>query len=157
MKTMLVGEWMSKDVTTLQPTQRLVLAEEVLVREKITGAPVVENGRVVGVLSRSDLVRQLELERSKTEAACEAFVPFDSEEPFSTPLAVSTAVATRWIDLEVKDAMRTNVVHISPIETIAEAAQLMVEHSIHRLPVVDGDELVGVLSTLDVLRAVATL
>ena len=152
---MTVADWMSRDPITFRPDQPLLEVEEVLVGKRVTGAPVVEGGRVVGVISRSDLVRQLELERSRVGYANEMLEPYDRDDAVPSLVAMTTAVATRWVGLRVSDAMRRDVETIEPAASLAEAARRMVERRIHRLIVIEGDRLVGTLSTLDVLRSVA--
>ena len=144
---------MEREPVTFRPDQTLGEVEEVLGRCKITGAPVVEGDKPVGVISRTDLVRQLELERSRFEAANQSFDPFDRDDPFTSPVAVSTAIAKRWLGLKVKDAMHHAVVEVSPGEPLAAAARKMVENRVHRLAVTEGGRLVGTVSTLDLLRA----
>jgi len=153
---MRVADVMQKDPVTFRPDQGLAAIEEILVRCGITGAPVVEEGRLVGVISRSDLVRQLELERSRIESAHETLGSFEREDAFATPASVAMAVATRWLPLKVKDVMRRDVVQVSPDDTVATAAGRMVEHGIHRLAVTDGGHLVGLVSTLDLLAVLAS-
>ena len=152
---MIVADWMSKDIVSFRPDQRLLDVEEVLVRERITGGPVVEDGVLVGVISRSDLVRQLEVERSKVEAANHSLDPFDRDEPFCSPMAVSTAVAVRWAELKVRDVMLRDVVSVAPGDTLREAARMMAERGIHRVIVLVGGQPIGALSALDVVRAAA--
>lgn len=151
---MRIADVMQKDPVTFRPDQRLTDVEEVLVRHRITGAPVVRDGRPVGVISRTDLVRQLELERSRMEAAQADLDPYDAEDSVP-PLAISSAVARRWVELRVEDAMRHQVFDVEPGASVAEGARRMVEHRIHRLAVTEGGKLVGIVSSLDLLRVLA--
>ena len=48
--------------------------------------------------------------------------------------------------MEVKDYMSTNLITVEPNTTVMKALDLMKEHDVHRLPVVEGDKLVGLLT-----------
>jgi CBS domain-containing protein len=57
--------------------------------------------------------------------------------------------------LRVRDVMISDVLTVPPDLPVTEAAKLLVERRIHRLPVVDGEKLVGIVSSLDFTRVVA--
>jgi len=59
-------------------------------------------------------------------------------------------------DLEVEDAMMTDIVTVSQQQTVADVAKLMTQHHLERLPVVSTDgHLIGVISAMDVVRWLA--
>ena len=57
--------------------------------------------------------------------------------------------------LRVSDVMTASVVSVTPDAEIAEVAKLLTKHGIHRVLVIDGETLVGVVSSLDLARLVA--
>jgi CBS domain-containing protein len=152
-----VAEVMRRELVTVTPGLGLSELEERLLRARISGAPVVEGDRVVGVVSRSDVVRQLELERSRFEAASSFYLePFDVEaEGASDRRRVPEAVAARLESLCVADVMIRDVIHVAPSAPLAEAARLMVERRVHRVLVLEQDRLQGLLTALDLARLVA--
>jgi CBS domain-containing protein len=119
----------------------------------------VEKGRLVGIVSRSDIVRSLLVERSRVEQAASDFYSpmglLSKEETARSLEAIASQVGIRLSGLRVEDVMIHSVVTIEADRSIAELARLMLEGEIHRLPVVKGDRLIGLVTTMDVVRAVA--
>ena len=155
---MRVGDVMRRKLVTAGPELPLHDLQELLLRERVSGVPVVEGGEVLGVVSRSDLVRQLEVERSQFATVAAFYLePFDVEtESESQRMQVPEAVAARFERLRVRDAMVRDVVSVSPAASLAEAARLMVERRVHRLLVLEGGRLAGLVSALDLVGLVAS-
>ena len=57
--------------------------------------------------------------------------------------------------LRVKDVMTHELITVSPADPLGVVARCLVEHGIHRLPVVDAGRLVGILTSLDLVRLIA--
>jgi CBS domain-containing protein len=152
-----VRDVMQTDVATLGPQADLRQLDELLLRRRIQGVPVVEDDRVVGIVSRSDVVRQLRAEESRFEAEVDFYLsPFDeSERPSAGDREVAEAVAARLRQLRVRDVMTEDVISVPPDADVAEAARQMTTRRIHRLLVLEGGRLVGIVSSLDLLRLVA--
>lgn len=130
--------------------------EHLMVERHVTGVPVVDGGRVVGIVSRSDVVRQLDLEQSRLAEAAWYLEPFDVEELRDADRQrVAEALGARWAGLHVADLMVKDVVSVAPQATLQEAAACMVERRVHRLLVLQEGRLVGIVSALDLLRAFA--
>jgi CBS domain-containing membrane protein len=130
-----VKDLMATEVSTLGRNDTLDLADNVMILGRIRHLPVLEEGRVVGVVSQRDL--------------------------FRSALAVALgygerAQKTLLKTLRVKEVMSEPAITISPEATIKEAARLMVEHKIGCLPVVEGSTLVGIVTETDILRAVVS-
>lgn len=172
-------EIMSAEVVTVTPDMSLKEVADVFVSEHITGAPVVAAERLVGVISTTDL---LELEsfqiRSRTEAPPEvdweewtpvdaggeseptsfyftelwARVGPDALEQFRTSDAAETSVLD---ERTVSDVMTRGVHGLPPGADVADAAGYMLEHGIHRVLVLEDGKLVGMVTTTDVMKAVA--
>lgn len=154
---MQVRDVMQADVASLGPDADLRQLDELLLRRRIQGVPVVEAGRVVGIVSRSDVVRQLRAEESRFEAEVDFYLsPFDeTERPTAGEREVGEAVAARLRQLRVRDVMTEEVIAVAPDAEVAEAARTMTARRIHRLLVLEGERLVGIVSSLDLLRLVA--
>ncbi len=157
MKNLKVRDIMSTPVHHVSPRLNLVDLERELMSNRISGAPVVEHGKVVGVVSRSDVDRALSRERSKAAAAAAYFYSTDfSEEPGSSRSADPTGSALESLRaLLVKDVMAQNVISVSGSDAIAHAAQLMHAKRIHRVLVIEDGALEGLVSALDIVGAVA--
>jgi CBS domain-containing protein len=130
---MKVSEVMQTDVQTVRPDAVVNDAVVSLAESHITGLPVVGGGgRLVGVISTTDILASEE--EAEDQAAREAL--------FEGTL--------------VRDLMTPRPVTIAPNATVNEAAQQMLYADVHRLFVVDQEQVLGVISTTDIMRAVAT-
>jgi CBS domain-containing protein len=138
---------MQKDVVILRPEMSAREAERVLVAHRIGGAPVVdEGGRVLGVLTQSDLVR-FDAERPSTADTGAFFSDVDDYRDLATLPADESLVS-------VTQVMSRDVLSVAPDAPIAEAARRMREHRVHRLLVIEGGVLRGLVSALDLLVAI---
>jgi CBS domain-containing protein len=115
-----VEDIMTRDVVyaTLPGSRDEVLA--LLKKKFVSGVPVVKEGKLVGIVTRSNLLKNPEEEQ--------------------------TALL-----------MARNPVTTAPYEGIEAAARRMLEHNIRRLPVVENDELVGIVTVSDIVGAIANL
>jgi CBS domain-containing protein len=152
-----IAEIMQKKVKTIGPDKTLPDLERELLRWRIGAMPVVERGgKLVGIVSRSDVVRQLCLERSLGEAMADAYRDqTDASFATKTESTIGGAIGQRMERLRVRDVMICDVLTVSPDLPVTKAAQLLIERRIHRLPVVEGEKLVGIVSSLDFTRIVA--
>lgn len=134
-----VGDAMTRRVLTFEPEMRASDAALRLASEGIAGGPVVEGGRVVGVLTLRDL-----LER-------EGHVTSQTSGPF---LRGERHLAK----LTVAEVMTKEVVTARAADPLVHAIELMDAAGVNRLPVVDDqDRPVGILARDDVLRAIAAV
>ena len=120
---MKVVELMNKNVVTCHPSEKLNIILNKLELFKIAGMPVVDKGKLVGIISQSDILKGL-----KTGAI---------------------------VDLSVSDVMTANVITVPPTESAILVAKLMVEKHINRIPIVDNDKVVGIVTRGDIIKAVA--
>lgn len=147
---------MQTAVVTVSPDLSLAALEDLLLAHRIGGAPVVERGKLVGVVSRSDVVRALSLERSLAGLIGEAlrgseFSPGEEDAAVSLPPALAEGLRART----VRDAMATDPITVSPDTTIAEVAKILIDRHVHRVLVTANGALLGVLTSLDIARLVA--
>jgi CBS domain-containing protein len=152
-----VADIMQRKVLTIAPGKSLPELERALLRSRVGAMPVVDRGgKMVGIVSRSDVVRQLCLERSLGEAMADAYRD-QTDDAFveRSRRDVAEAIGKRMEHLSVRDVMVREVVSVPPELPVAKAAQLMLERRIHRLPVVENGKLVGIVSSLDFTRLVA--
>jgi len=128
---MLVRDIMSADPAVIDPSTSLPDAMELMKARSIRRLPVVERGRLVGIVTDRDL----------KEAA------------------PSRAIALSMYELHyllartrVSEVMHRDVVTIAPDQNVSEAARLMYRLKIGGIPVVSDDHLVGIITESDVLR-----
>lgn len=147
MNELTVNDVMTHLVVTLRPQDKIADAVKRLLSNRISGAPVVEGGRLAGVVSEADLVK--------------AFTPPPRRGlfPAAYPLMFLPARGTGRVEercLTVGDVMTNNVVTIGPSDTIWEAASRIDRHGVRRLPVVDAEGFViGILARSDLVRCMA--
>jgi CBS domain-containing protein len=121
---------------------------------KISGAPVVEDGRLVGIISESDIVKTITTHNEAIDLILPS--PLDLIElPLKTTLKIEEFKEDieKALKTKVKDVMTKNVITISPDKTINDAAKLMIENNIKRLPVVENGKLIGIITRGDLIEA----
>jgi CBS domain-containing membrane protein len=129
-----VVDLMSRSVKTLARNDKLSIADTLMRSARIRHLPVVDEGRVVGIVSQRDLF-------------------FNA---LVRALGFGSAARDRMLDsIVVKEVMTEDVVTTTPDVEVRVAAKLMVDRKIGCLPVVDGEALVGILSESDIVSAVA--
>jgi len=146
------GDVMERNVLAVSPDMTLAALEDFLISNRISGAPVIEDGVLVGIVSRSDIVRSLSLERALSGLIAAGLAsPEEGEAPVHLPANLRAPLAART----VRDAMVTDPVTVSAGTPIAEVARLLDRRHIHRLLVVEGKVVRGMISTLDLVRLIA--
>jgi len=147
---------MQKRVLSVSPDMPIPELVDFLITHRVSGVPVIEKGNVVGIVSRSDLVRAVSLERSLAGIVAqgfeqEEFAPGES----SPPLGLRSSAVQALQDRSVRSIMVTDPTSVGPDTPVVAVARLLVEKHIHRVLVVDGGKLLGLISSLDVVRLVA--
>jgi CBS domain-containing protein len=136
-----VGEAMNPDVISVRRDTGLDEAARLLTENRISGLPVVDDsGRVVGVISEADMI-------------CMAR---ESGHSFRDVLKhlLGEPLHEHRAGNKVEDIMSSPAITTTPEADIKEAARVMTEKRIKRLPVVDGEgRLVGIISRADIVRA----
>ena len=122
---------MTKNVITLNKADELTTAEKLFKENNIRHIPVVNGKTVVGMLSYTDLLRI-----SFADA-------IDEEEK-----DVDTVVYNMFT---IEQVMAKNLVTVSPTNTIKEVAEILSKKEFHALPVVEDGELVGIVTTTDLI------
>ncbi len=175
-----VSRIMTTEVISVSPELGLRDAMELFVARHVSGAPVIEGRKVVGVVTLTDLVSlaastpgaptlRLEVSEPGADEPLEPYVEGDeSVSAFFTEYwddagadaVVRTASpdAPEWNALEeltVRHAMSEEVLHIPPDTEVTRAAEFMQRHRVHRVLIMEGEQLEGILSTSDIARAVA--
>lgn len=107
-----------RDVITISPDSSVMESTQIMDEEDVSGLPVVENGKIVGIISRRDI----------------------------TPLLNSKN------KLLVREIMTEEVVTISESTTPEEALDIAYENKVERLPVVEGENIVGIVTIRDIIE-----
>lgn len=172
-----IKDIMKTDVVSVDPDLTLREVMEVLSEAEVSGAPVVVDGRVGGVISTTDLLRFREDqpgylprseagfdesseapggrgESSPTEFFVEGWGPWEAD-----ALAwMRGARESKWDLLDehtVEEIMTRDVISRPSSTTVRQAAGYMLESGVHRLLVIDDGRLQGIVTNTDIVRAVA--
>lgn len=117
-----IREVMTAEVRACEPGTTIVDAAKVMAREDVGPVPIVQDGRLVGLVTDRDIVVR---------------VVAEGRDPTSTTVE---QIASR------------DLVTVSPDENLEEALNLLAQHQVRRLPVVEGDRLVGIVAQADIAR-----
>ncbi|GFK94918.1 Inosine-5'-monophosphate dehydrogenase [Fundidesulfovibrio magnetotacticus] len=142
----LVRDLMSRELTVLAPDTPLDRAAALLARAGISGAPVCQGARLVGVVSVKDFLCALGLPKDAPPVALAARV-----------LSGGAAVPASLPGGPVSRIMTTPPLSVSPQLPASDAAGLMAREGVRRLPVVEDGRLVGIITQTDLLHAFGNL
>ena len=131
-----IGELMTRDVISVLPEAKLSAAQEIMEEYGIRHLPVVEHGKLIGIISKGDI----------REAR-----PSDA-----TTLSV-WEVNYLWDTLKVKEVMTTKALVVTPEQPLIEALRIMVAHKFSSLPVVTDGVLVGIITETDIFNKLIAL
>lgn len=143
---------MVKDLIVVAPDMPLLDIHHLFIEEEIHGAPVVdEDEQLVGVISTTDLLRATGDEANMADTM--SFYYLDGGR---TPrIDWSELSDERVKTLTASDVMTREIVRVSPDASLREIARVMMRQHVHRVLVVAQGNLVGVVTTFDLLRAIA--
>jgi CBS domain-containing protein len=146
-----VADVMTRDPITVNPDTPLTDVIRILADRRISGVPVVEkSGNLVGVVSEMDLMW-----RESGVTPPPYIMLLDSVIYLENPIRYEQELH-KALGQTAGEVMTRNPVTIAPEKSLRDAAQLMHERSIHRLPVLDGSgKLVGILTRGDIVRTMA--
>ena len=142
-----VRDYMTRDVLTVTPETPVPKIVAVLAGQAISGLPVVEGDRVVGIVSEGDLVMR------EKPLHMPAAISFLGEMLVLDPARRFNDEFRRHFGATAGDIMTREVVTVTSDDSIAHAAQIFVDQDLKRLPVVDDGKLVGILTRKDLVRA----
>ena len=132
---MLVREWMTEGPKTVEGKTQVMEAMQLLREGGYRRLPVVEKGKLVGIATDRDL-------KEATPSKATTLSVYELNYLLSK--------------LQVRDVMTTPVITVQSGDPIEQAALLKEEHKVSGLPVLDGNDLVGIFTITDLLRAFVT-
>jgi CBS domain-containing protein len=147
-----VADVMTRDVVTVQPQTPLTEVIKILADRRISGLPVVDDGgKLVGVVSETDLMWQ------ETGVTPPAYIMIlDSVIYLQNPTRYERDLH-KALGQSVGEVMTSDAIAISPEKSVREAAKLMHEKNIRRLPAIDSNgKVIGILTRGDIVREMAT-
>ena len=153
--TIVARDVMNTLIVSVSPSTTLVDLERLLIGKNVGGTPVLEHGKLVGMVSRSDIVRVLSYEQSLAEVQSGAF---QNELGISDRRAVELIggqVGERMQKLTVRDAMTEVRAQVDASTPIRDIARMMMGERVHRVLVTDADQVIGIVSRSDLVRLIA--
>ncbi|MFH0822806.1 MAG: CBS domain-containing protein [Pseudomonadota bacterium] len=144
----IVADIMTCEVITVKPDTELRELAGLLQLHGINGVPVVDDqGRVMGVVCESDLVR-----RDQPLHIPTVFVMLDSLIPLENPWKLEKELK-RLTATKVEDIYSSPAVTVTPETDVSEVARLMGDEKFYTIPVIKDGTLVGVVGKSDVIRS----
>jgi CBS domain-containing protein len=137
---------MTSDVITVTPDTSVADIAHLIWENKISSLPVVEDGRVIGIVTDFDLITR--------EAEYDAPVFFSFLEAyFRIPGTGDEEQLRRILAINARDLMSSPAMTVGPDESVQEAATVMYDQRLNALPVVDDDgALLGIVTRADIVR-----
>lgn len=141
---------MTPDPITVSPDAGVVEAARLMTDNNVGALPVVAEGRLVGLVTEGDLIMQdVRIEYPTYIQLLDGFIMYPpAHARFEHELKKAVAAT-------VEDVMTADPVTVSADALIEDVATLLSERDVSRLPVLDADRLVGIVSKHDIVRAIA--
>ena len=151
MERLTARDIMRTEVFTIGPDATVRELADLLATHEISGVPVVDDaGALVGVVTEGDVILQdAELHFPHYLQFLDSVIYLESVRKFEERFR-------KTFGNKVADVMSVEVVTVAPEATIHEVTTLMADNEVNRLPVLDGDRLVGIITRGDIVRAIAT-
>lgn len=154
---MKVKDVMNPDVVFCKPDDTVREAAKILKDNNISGAPVLDDGQLAGIVSEGDLLELLVVPEKG-----DLWLP----SPFEV-IEVPIRELLSWEETKkmlsdvgstkVEEIMTKDVHTISSEASVEEASELMVRRRINRLPVMENDQVVGIVTRGDIIKGLAKL
>lgn len=153
---MKVKDAMNIDVITCKPDDPVSTLVDLFKNNHISGMPVVENEKVVGIVSETDLLKLFKTPEISVDMLLPS--PFEIiEMPLRSVIRFEEfKKALEDIHMKpVRDIMKKKIYSISPDSTLEDASNMMVKYRVNRLPVIENGKLVGILVRSDIIRCLS--
>jgi len=143
----LVADIMERDVVTIGPEATVHELVQLLQAKDLGGVPVVDaDARLVGIVTEGDLViEDADVRLPHYFGLFGNLVYLGGQKKFEERLK-------KMVGNAVRDVMTAHVYTVTPDEPVSAAANIMVDHKVNRVPVVDGDKLVGIVARHDIIK-----
>ena len=140
---MLVKDIMTSNVRTISSDQKLGEVVSLMCLYRYSGIPVVDDDKLMGIVAESDVLKNM---FPKLEDLMSSMKSVNYDDQVSRYANV--------VHLAVKDVMTPTVITIRPDAHILQAASMMVGRKFRRIPVAEGNNLMGMVSMGDVHKAI---
>jgi len=148
-----VGDAMVREAVAVSVGTSISETARILAQHSISGVPVLdEMGKLVGIVSEKDIVASFVME----EDAAEVLEPELCDLLARNHAEVEVELAKGRFTV-VDEIMTRNPITVTEGTPLVEAARIMAEKRIHRLPVLKGKRLVGIITAYDIIRTISGL
>jgi CBS domain-containing protein len=146
-----VADVMSHDPIVVKAETPLNEAIKILAEKRISGLPVVDDaGNLLGIISETDLMWR------ETDVTPPAYIMILDSVIYLQNPATYERDLHKALGQTVGEVMSKNPITISPDKSLKEAAKIMHDRKIHRLPVLDSNnQVIGILTRGDIIRTMA--
>ncbi len=155
---MKIKDVMNKNVITCKPSDSVSVLAKLFKENHISGMPVIEKGKVVGIVSETDLLKLFKT----PEVSGELWLP--------SPLEIIEIPLRNLVRFEefkkalediklkhVSEIMNKTVHSISPDDSLEDASSVMVRYRVNRLPVIENGKLVGIVARSDIISGLSAV
>jgi CBS domain-containing protein len=149
---------MRSDYYSVEPQISMRELDEAFAKHGVSGFPVAVDRRPVGVVSRGDVLRCLHSQLAYAAGVGDFYRDRRDTGAGERPLTLAEegAIAgARLAETRVEEIMTRTLISVSPDESLAAVARILVAHRVHRVLIVENWRLEGILSSTDLVRAVA--
>jgi len=153
---MKIKDVMNTDVIVCAPDDTLGNLADMFKKNHISGIPVVDKGKVVGLVSETDLIKLFKTPEFSNDLWLPS--PFEIIEiPIRNLVKLEeTKKFFENMKLRPVKSIMTKTVHaISPDEDLEDASSMMVKYDVNRLPVLDNGKLVGIVARSDIIKGLS--
>ena len=153
----MIKDVMNKSVITCAPEDSLGEVARLLRENNISGMPVVDEDKIVGMVSEGDLLQLFESHESSGELWLPS--PLEIIEiPIRSIVRLEKAkkALENMTQKPIRDIMEKTVHTISPDDTLEKASNMITGHKVNRLPVVENGTLVGIVARSDIIKGLST-
>ncbi len=143
----LVKDIMVKEVITIQKDASVEELSELLIKNKISGVPVIDNdGKLVGIATEGDLIiKDSDLHFPRYFKLLDSIIYLESLNKFKKSLK-------KFLGTKVEDVMTAKIKTVKEDSTVGDAANMMIKYNINRVRVLDSkDDLAGIVTRADIV------
>ena len=172
-----VSSVMVKDIISVPQSMRLAEVAKIMIENGIGSVPVMEEGKMVGIVSKADFVTlAIDGEYDKIctkDIMTKGIISISPSERLVHARRVSIDLMRAFIDFRkkvpekyqksqikevlVEDIMSTNPLVVAKEDSISDVAKIMIETGYNGLPVVENDKVIGIITQTDILRLISKL
>ena len=150
MDKLTVRDIMQADVVTVGPNTTVRELAVTLAEHKISGVPVVDQrGKVLGMVSEADVILQ------DADFHFPYYIQFLESVIYLQSISKFEERFRKTFGTKVSEVMSKEIVEISPDASVYDAATMMADNKVNRLPVVENGLLVGIVTRGDIVKAIA--